>query len=165
MGAVSVFYLLIFSLKRDFKSGTSDELLTVLCFCRASGIDATWVPPWLSPPEVDVVGTSSATNPASHSRAQAVARRLASVSETYAHDAVEDTTPWNFWSSQQWETITASIRVNPRNNAGLRFRNNSAVASNMPDINIMVERVREILPHIPDELIIQVQEVEHTDER
>ncbi|KMZ57495.1 E3 ubiquitin protein ligase RIN2 [Zostera marina] len=122
---------------------------------RASGIDATWVPPWLSPPEVDVVGTSSATNPASHSRAQAVARRLASVSETYAHDAVEDTTPWNFWSSQQWETITASIRVNPRNNAGLRFRNNSAVASNMPDINIMVERVREILPHIPDELIIQ----------
>lgn len=90
-------------------------------------------------------------------------RRLASVGETYAHNALDDTA-WNLWpmahphapSASSIPTVSSSVRYSG-NMGGLRFRRNSPTANeNIPGILSMVNTVREVLPHIPDEIIFQV---------
>lgn len=129
-------------------------------YCRTSSLNATWVPGWRPGSEgVDVAGTSSAVSSGSLSRVEVMMRHLASVSETYVHGMFEDSLPWNFWPPHQRAGPSLSPTnqeiENNNNTPDLRFRNNSPVPS-MTDILVMAERVREIFPHIPNELIIQV---------
>lgn len=123
-------------------------------------LNATWMPGWLPGSEgIDVVGTSSAVSSGSLSRVQVMLRHLASVGETYVHGVFEDSLPWNFWPPRQRPgpssvSPAAQEIENNNNTSDLRFRNNSPVTSRT-DILVMAERVGEIFPHIPNELIIQ----------
>lgn len=118
------------------------------------------MPGWLPGSEgIDVVGTSSAVSSGSLSRVQVMLRHLASVGETYVHGVFEDSLPWNFWPPRQRPgpssvSPAAQEIENNNNTSDLRFRNNSPVTSRT-DILVMAERVGEIFPHIPNELIIQ----------
>ncbi|KAK9103124.1 hypothetical protein Sjap_020378 [Stephania japonica] len=121
---------------------------------RGLGLDAGWGSPW--PGEgLDGAGPSTAINPAGLSRVQMVMRHLASVGESYALDGT-----WSLWQPHASSSSTippaaaASLRYS--GNGGLRFRNVSpSVNDNMPNILGMASTVREVLPHIPDEIILQ----------
>lgn len=81
-------------------------------------------------------------------------RQLASVSENYAHSSLVDAPSWNLWPSLHTSGPSppqSSLNHN-RNATGVRFRN----ATPPSDLIAMADRVREVLPHMPDELIIQV---------
>lgn len=95
-------------------------------------------------------------------------RQLAAVGETYAQTALEDTS-WSLWPmnpSSQASTSTSpvvapaaagttTVRYPPGSaSGGLRMRTTTPRAAN--DLLAMAETVREVLPHIPDELIFQV---------
>ncbi|XP_072957109.1 E3 ubiquitin protein ligase RIN2-like isoform X1 [Typha angustifolia] len=102
----------------------------------------------------DGAGSSSAFRSVGLSGVQMMVRQFASVNDNYAHaDAA-----WNLWPPQlaSGSTLgTSSLRYN-RNTAGLRIRNPSpSVNGNTTEVLSMVDRVREVLPHIPDEIIIQ----------
>lgn len=99
-------------------------------------------------------------------------RNLAAMGETYAQTAIEDSSAWSLWplsSAEASSSATASgSRVPPVNvppvNVGtfpariggsLHMRTASQ-ADQIANILSMAETVREVLPHIPDELIFQV---------
>lgn len=107
---------------------------------------------------VDGASSSSSVRPVGFGGVQMMMRQLASVSENFAHGSLDDAA-WNLWSSQHTSIpsipSSASIRLN-RNAAGQRIRNASPSVNNMSELLAMVDRVREVLPHIPDELIVQV---------
>lgn len=120
---------------------------------RGSALDDNWIPTWPSS-RLDGAGTST-IRPVSLGRVQLMMRQLASsVSETYGQGALEDGS-WNLWPPHQPSGPSAASPAVPnRNVVGMRFRG-SAPAPNISDILAMADRVREILPHIPDELIIE----------
>ena len=85
-------------------------------------------------------------------------RHLASMGETYAHGSTEDAS-WNVWSTPSSSGPTMPMTLINRRSTGLRFRNPQplSMADTSSEMLAMASRVREVLPHIPDELIIQVR--------
>ncbi|XP_058086719.1 E3 ubiquitin protein ligase RIN2 isoform X2 [Magnolia sinica] len=125
------------------------------------GVDQSWAHPWPGPGS-DGAGPSTAIRSVGFGRVQMMMRHLTSVGETYAHTALEDTA-WSLWpmthpqapSSSSIPPVLPAARYNG-NMGGLRFRSTSPSASgNLSGILAMAETVREVLPHIPDEIIIQ----------
>lgn len=91
-------------------------------------------------------------------------RHLASVGETYAQTTFEDTS-WNLWpinpsqASASGSTIPPSPggRLPGGGTGSLHIRTASRGANdNVANILAMAETVREVLPHIPDDIIFQV---------
>lgn len=90
-------------------------------------------------------------------------RHLASVGETYAQTALEDTA-WSLWpmNPSQAAASASSIPPNiggryPGNAGSLHMRTASRTANdNLANILAMAETVREVLPHVHDEMIFQV---------
>lgn len=89
-------------------------------------------------------------------------RHLASVGETYAQTALEDTS-WNLWpanSSQATASSTAFPLAAHRYPAATVAADRRTVShpanDSIANLLAMAETVREVLPHIPDEMIFQV---------
>lgn len=148
------------------------NLLTLCNKCRGVGFDSSWVPPWPNS-GTDGAGTSSSISSVGFGGVQLMMRQLASVREGYAQGSLDSAASWNLWPTHEAPaSASASASAPPpspspspspsslrftRNTAGLRFRNTAApVNENMPELHEMVDRVREVLPHIPDEVIIEV---------
>ncbi|KAK6155857.1 hypothetical protein DH2020_010105 [Rehmannia glutinosa] len=117
---------------------------------RRAGIDSSWL-------SLDGAG------PSGLSRVQMVMRQLAAVGETYAQTALEDAA-WSIFPPNPSQASTSrsaippagSIRY-PRGAGGLHVRSTSHTANdNLANIIAMAETVREVLPHIPDDLIFQL---------
>ncbi|XXG43098.1 hypothetical protein AAC387_Pa01g3211 [Persea americana] len=128
---------------------------------RGAGLDPTWAHPWPSPGLNDA-GPSTAIESVGFGGVQMMMRHLASVGETYAHTALEDTA-WNLWpmthphspSGSSIPTTSSSVRYSG-NIGGLHFRHTSPSSNeSLPDILAMANTVREVLPHIPNEIIFQ----------
>lgn len=122
---------------------------------RGAGLDSSWL-------GLDGPGPSTAIRSVGLGRVQMMMRHLAAVGETYAQTALEDTA-WSLWpvNPSQASTSTSSIPAPstirfPGTSGGLHIRSTSRVANdNISNILAMAETVREVLPHIPDELIFQ----------
>ena len=91
-------------------------------------------------------------------------RHLASVGETYAQTALEDTA-WGLWPMNPSQAASSSGAPipppaggrYPGGAAGVHIRTASRSANdNIANILAMAETVREVLPHIPDDIIFQV---------
>ncbi|OAY63290.1 E3 ubiquitin protein ligase RIN2 [Ananas comosus] len=120
---------------------------------RGAGLDSGWVPSW-SNSGTEGAGSSSAIRSVGLSGVQMMMRQLASVSENYSQGG----SSWNLWPSHSTAGSSAaqsSSHAYNRGASGLRFRSTSPANGNMTEVLSMAERVREVLPHIPDELIIQ----------
>ncbi|KAM7494626.1 hypothetical protein LguiB_029235 [Lonicera macranthoides] len=138
---------------------------------RGAGIDSGWL-------GFDGAGPSTAIRSVGLGRVQMMMRQLAAVGETYAQTALEDTS-WSLWPmnpSSQASTSTSpvvapaaagttTVRYPPGSaSGGLRMRTTTPRAAN-DDITIllaMAETVREVLPHIPDELIFEDLQQTHS---
>ncbi|CAN6199017.1 unnamed protein product [Urochloa humidicola] len=119
---------------------------------RGAGLDASWVPPWSSP-VMDNPSSSSAVRSVDLTGVQMMMRQLASVTDNYGH---ADGT-WNLWPEPMaGSSLVPSTSSVPDNAsaAGLRLRGTDRNGS-LSEVLTMVDRVREVLPHIPDELIIE----------
>ncbi|XP_052626032.1 E3 ubiquitin protein ligase RIN2-like [Lactuca sativa] len=102
-------------------------------------------------------------------------RHLTAIGETYAQTTLEDAA-WNLWhvNPSQASTSTSSSSLNNPNPFTNIVRHqgghNTGVGGGslirtmptplVPDVDLsniiaMVETVREVLPHVPDELILQ----------
>lgn len=84
-------------------------------------------------------------------------RQLASVTDNYGH---ADGT-WNLWPEPMaGSSLVPSTSSMPgsASASGLRLRGSAGTGNNgsLSEVLTMVDRVREVLPHIPDELIIEV---------
>jgi E3 ubiquitin-protein ligase AMFR len=116
-------------------------------YCRGVGLHPGRVPSW-SNPSTD--GASSSVGnpfrPLGIRGVQMMMLHLASSSDGFPQ------------SSGEPSASTSTLRYDP-SNLGLRFRNNPPMLNRSRyEILPMVARVREILPHIPDDLIIQVND-------
>lgn len=128
---------------------------------RGIGLETSWVPPWPNS-GTDNGGTSGSVRSVGLGGVQLMMRQMASVREGYTPGSVDNAATWNLWPSHQATasssappSSSAPLRFN-RNAPGLRFRNASPpVNENIPDIRDMVDRVREVLPHIPDDVIVE----------
>ncbi|CAN6218824.1 unnamed protein product [Urochloa humidicola] len=119
---------------------------------RGAGLDASWVPPWSSP-VMDNPSSSSAVRSVGLTGVQMMMRQLASVTDNYGH---ADGT-WNLWPEPMaGSSLVPSTSSVPDNAsaAGLRLQGTDRNGS-LSEVLTMVDRVREVLPHIPDELIIE----------
>ncbi|GJN07440.1 hypothetical protein PR202_ga25273 [Eleusine coracana subsp. coracana] len=121
---------------------------------RGGGLDASWVPQWSSP-GMDNPSSSTAMRSVGLTGVQMMMRQLASVSENYGHT---DGT-WNLWPdpvSASSIAPSSSSLPNSAPAAGLRLRGTAGtVHGSMSELLTMLDRVREVLPHIPDELIME----------
>ncbi|OEL24920.1 E3 ubiquitin protein ligase RIN2 [Dichanthelium oligosanthes] len=122
---------------------------------RGAGLDASWVPPWSSP-VMDNPSSSSAVRSVGLTGVQMMMRQLASVTDNYGH---ADGT-WNLWPEPMaGSSLVPSTSSIPDNASavGLRLRGTAGTTRNgsLSEVLTMVDRVREVLPHIPDELIIE----------
>lgn len=141
-------------------------LLTIMFFTlllyREAGLDPSWLHTWPNQ-GLDGAGPSTAMRSVGLGRVQMVMRHLASVGETYAQTALEDAA-WSLWPVNPSQDATSSLPVppaaavrHPGGNGGLHIRNSSRSADdNLANILAMAEAVREVLPHIPEEMIFQV---------
>ncbi|XP_010555618.1 PREDICTED: E3 ubiquitin protein ligase RIN2-like [Tarenaya hassleriana] len=124
---------------------------------RNSGLDPSWLQTW-SGQGVDAAGPSTATRSAGLDRVQMMMRHLASVGESYAQTALEDAA-WGLWPMNASQASTSSTSTPPDVSGragGLHLRTPSRTANeNMANILAMAETVREVLPHVPDEIILQ----------
>jgi autocrine motility factor receptor len=85
-------------------------------------------------------------------------RHLASVGEGSAQTTLDDAS-WGLWPMNPSQASTSSTYVPPGaggRTGGLHLRTVSRAANNMASILAMAETVREVLPHVPDEIIFQV---------
>ncbi|KAJ0100441.1 hypothetical protein Patl1_19881 [Pistacia atlantica] len=131
---------------------------------RSAGLDSSWLHTWPSQ-GVDGAGPSTAMRSVGLGRVQMMMRHLASVGETYAQTAIEDTS-WSLWQmnpSQAAGAASGSPIPPPvagrylGNTGGLHTRSASWSGNDdIANILAMAETVREVLPHVPDELILQV---------
>jgi len=84
-------------------------------------------------------------------------RQLASVTDNYGH---ADGT-WNLWPEPMaGSSLVPSTSSMPgsASASGLRLRGSAGTGNgSLSEVLTMVDRVREVLPHIPDELIIEVR--------
>ncbi|KAL0324521.1 UNVERIFIED_CONTAM: E3 ubiquitin protein ligase RIN2 [Sesamum calycinum] len=116
---------------------------------RRSGIDSSWL-------GLDGAG------PSGFSRVQMVMRQLAAVGETYAQTALEDAA-WSLFPPNSSQASTSRSAIPPagpirypRDAGGLHVRSTSNVPNdNLANMIAMAETVREVLPHIPDDIIFQ----------
>jgi autocrine motility factor receptor len=102
--------------------------------------------------------SSSAVRSVGLTGVQMMMRQLASVTDNYGH---ADGT-WNLWPEPMaGSSLVPSTSSVPDNTsaAGLRLRGTAGTARNgsLSEVLTMVDRVREVLPHIPDDLIIEVR--------
>ncbi|XP_010532247.1 PREDICTED: E3 ubiquitin protein ligase RIN2 [Tarenaya hassleriana] len=122
-----------------------------------SGLDPSLLQTW-SGHGVDGAGPSTATGSVGLGRVQMMMRHLASVGESYAQTALEDAA-WGLWPVNPSQASTSSTSAPPGvsgRTAGLHLRTAShTVNDNMANILAMAETVREVLPHVPDEIIFQ----------
>lgn len=131
-------------------------------FCslyRSAAFNSSLTPPWASQ-GMDGASSSSSVRSVGFGGVQMMMRQLASVSENFAHGSLDDAA-WNLWPSQHpaIPPVPASSSIRPtRNTTDLRIRStpSSSINNSMPELLAMVDRVHEVLPHIPDELIVQV---------
>lgn len=136
---------------------------------RGVGLDPGWTTPWPNA-GLDGAGPSTGMRSVGFGRVQMMMRQLAGVGGTYAHNTPSEENAWRLWSMAPTEgSLTpGSFSGRPRTVAGgLRFRNvgpgqapeniGMQDAMNMvdPRITAMTNTVREVLPHIPEEIIIQ----------
>lgn len=128
---------------------------------RGAGLDPGWLHSWPNQ-GVDGAGPSTAIRTVGLGRVQMMMRHLASVGETYAQTTLEDAA-WNLWPinpSQASASGAAAIpspggRL-PVGNGSLHIRTASRSANdNVANLLAMAETVREVLPHIPDDIIFQ----------
>jgi len=91
-----------------------------------------------------------------------VMRHLASVGETYAQSALEDTS-WSFWPTNSSQGTTSGTAFPPGAmqfpaTVGATHRRalSHPATNNIANLLAMAETVREVLPHIPDDIIFQV---------
>uniref|UniRef100_A0A0D9WYV0 Uncharacterized protein n=1 Tax=Leersia perrieri TaxID=77586 RepID=A0A0D9WYV0_9ORYZ len=121
---------------------------------RGAGLDSSWAPPWSSP-GMDNPSSSSAVTSVGLSGVQMMMRQLTSVTDNYGNT---DAT-WSLWPEPVAGTsiVPSTSRSDGASAAGLRLRGTArTVNGSMPEVLSLVDRVREVLPHIPDELIIEV---------
>ncbi|XP_047332791.1 E3 ubiquitin protein ligase RIN2-like [Impatiens glandulifera] len=88
-------------------------------------------------------------------RIQTMMRHLEAVGETYSHAAL-DTGPWNLWPLYASQVSASGSSVPPV--GSLRFPGNTAslhAMTSRANILAMVETVREVLPHVRDDLILE----------
>ncbi|OAY48146.1 E3 ubiquitin protein ligase RIN2 [Manihot esculenta] len=128
---------------------------------RGAGLDPSRLHTWPGQ-GVDGAGPSTAMRSVGLGRVQMMMRHLASVGETYAQTALEDAT-WSLWPMNPSQAVASASSVSPATvgrstggTGGLHMRTASRSASdNIVNMLAMAETVREVLPHIPDELILQ----------
>ncbi|XP_059449778.1 E3 ubiquitin protein ligase RIN2 isoform X1 [Corylus avellana] len=128
---------------------------------RSGGLDSSWLHAWPNQ-GIDGAGPSTAGRSVGLGRVQMMMRHLASVGETYAQTALEDGA-WSLWPvnpSQAAATGTpippAAAGRYPGGGGGLRMRTTPHPANdNLANILAMAETVREVLPHMPDDIIFQ----------
>ncbi|XP_068634283.1 E3 ubiquitin protein ligase RIN2-like [Aristolochia californica] len=125
---------------------------------RGMGLNPGWMQPW---PGQGFDGTGPSTTAISSvgfGSVQMMMRHLASVGDSYGHSAIEDSS-WSLWpmahpsaaSGSSPPPVRPPVRYDGNTN-GLRFRNTN---DNISSLLAMADTVREVLPHIPDELILQ----------
>lgn len=123
---------------------------------RGSGPESGWL-------GFDGAGPSTAIRSVGLGRVQMMMRHLAAVGETYAQTALEDAA-WNLWpiNSSQASTSTSNnpstSTVRHRGHAGGSLIRTAprVLDDDLSHILAMAETVREVLPHVPDELILRV---------
>ncbi|EEF51551.1 protein binding protein, putative [Ricinus communis] len=128
---------------------------------RSAGLDSSWLHTWQGQ-GVDGAGPSTAMRSVGLGRVQMMMRHLASVGETYAQTALEDSA-WSLWPMNPPQGVASGSLVPPATGGrsaggtgGLHMRSPSRSANdNVANLLAMAETVREVLPHIPDELILQ----------
>jgi len=124
---------------------------------RSAGLDSSWLPTWPSQGG-DGAGPSTAMRSVGLGRVQMMMRHLASVGETYAQTALEDAA-WSLWPMNPSHATPSTSFIPPAagGTGGLHMSTTSRTTNdNIANILAMAETVREVLPHIPDELILQV---------
>lgn len=129
---------------------------------RGPGLDSGWLNT-LSGQGIDGAGPSTGIRPVGLGRVQMMMRHLAAVGETYAQTALEDSA-WGLWPGNPSQAGTSTSPIPPGGAVrypggagGLHIRTASRAANdNLANILAMAETVREVLPHVPDELIFQV---------
>ncbi|KAG5021124.1 hypothetical protein JHK87_016979 [Glycine soja] len=133
---------------------------------RGAGLDSGWLHSWPNQ-GVDGAGPSTAIRTVGLGRVQMMMRHLASVGETYAQTTLEDTA-WNLWpinpsqASASGSTIPPPGGRLPERTGSLHLRTASQSSNdNVANILAMAETVREVLPHIPDDMIFQEYEEGH----
>ncbi|XP_010442644.1 PREDICTED: E3 ubiquitin protein ligase RIN3 isoform X1 [Camelina sativa] len=123
---------------------------------RNSGLDSSWLQTW-SDQGVDVAGPSAGSRSVGLGQVQMMMRHLASVGEGYAQNALDDAS-WGLWPMNPSQVSIPSSNVPPAGGGrtgGLHLRTVSRAENNMASIPAMFETVREVLPHVPDEIIFQ----------
>ena len=88
-------------------------------------------------------------------------RHLASVGESYAQTALDDAA-WSLWPMNPSQASTSTTTTIPPGaggrTGGLHLRTVSNVTNeSLASILAMAETVREVMPHVPDEIIFQVK--------
>ncbi|RDX94104.1 E3 ubiquitin protein ligase RIN2, partial [Mucuna pruriens] len=127
---------------------------------RAAGLDSGWLHSWPNQ-GVDGAGPSTAIRTVGLGRVQMMMRHLASVGETYAQTAFEDAS-WNLWPINPAQASASGSTIPPPGGrvqggtGSLHLRTASQPSNdNVANILAMAETVREVLPHIPDDMIFQ----------
>ncbi|CAN7014426.1 hypothetical protein IGI04_013177 [Brassica rapa subsp. trilocularis] len=125
---------------------------------RNLGLDPSWLQTWSSQ-GVDVAGPSTASRSVGLGRVQMMMRHLASVGESYAQTALEDAA-WSLWPMNPSQASTSSTTLRPLGaggrTGGLHLRTvSSGTNESLANILAMAETVREVMPHLPDEIIFQ----------
>ncbi|CAK9309363.1 unnamed protein product [Citrullus colocynthis] len=127
---------------------------------RSTNLDPSWLHDWASQ-SVDGAGPSNAARSVGLGRVQMMMRHLASVGETYAQTSIEDSA-WGLWPLNPSQVVAGSSQVprnvvgrHPGSMGGLNMNVPRASNDNLANILAMAETVREVLPHVPDELIFQ----------
>ena len=126
---------------------------------RNLGLDPSWLQTW-SGQGVDVAGPSTASRSVGLGRVQMMMRHLASVGENYAQTALEDAA-WSLWPMNPSQASTSSTTLRPLGAGGrtgglLLSTVSSGANESLASILAMAETVREVMPHMPDEIIFQV---------
>ncbi|KAG9134431.1 hypothetical protein Leryth_022378 [Lithospermum erythrorhizon] len=122
---------------------------------RGTGGDTSWL-------GLDGAGPSTGVRSVGFGRVQMMMRHLAAVGETYAQTALEDGA-LNIWHMNPSLAGTSNQQIPPAdsiryagNGGGLHLRRASnTVSDGIANLLSMAETVREVLPHVPDEVILQ----------
>ncbi|KAM3730422.1 hypothetical protein ACB098_12G086400 [Castanea mollissima] len=128
---------------------------------RTAGLESSWLNAWPSQ-GVDGAGPSTAIRSVGLGRVQMVMRHLASVGETYAQTTLEDSA-WSLWPVNPSQAAATGGPIPHAGGGrytggtgGLHMRTASRPANdNIANILAMAETVREVLPHMPDDIILQ----------
>ena len=133
----------------------------LFALCRSAGLNSGWLHSWPNQ-SVDGAGPTGIRSVGLGS-VHMMMRHLASVGETYAQTALEDTA-WSLWPMSPSQAAASASSVPPNvagrylgNTGSLHTRTASrTVNDNIANILAMAETVQEVLPHVPDEIIFQV---------